>query len=251
MNKQLPIVNTFNPPLEIWSQRNMTEEEMQIFYQENAYFRYTINDKLLAKIDTSYKAAEYIAQVGADNRVENFIDTALSTSINYKLMKQMMPYKTPNELFNYQKKYPFYDDYQLNNDIHAINAILSKQQVLFHGGKWINDMQTKLVTIKPFSTTFSPLVALNEALHKGKAFDANGIDLFVVKVNNPQTPVFVYKNKGTLFGHEKEVLFASGAKLKLISKKLINQNFRVTKIFNGIQEKEKHVPLRILEVEIQ
>lgn len=251
MNKQLPIVNTFNPPLEIWSQRNMTQEEMKFFYQQNGYIQHTINDKLIAKIDTSYKAAEYIAEVGADNRMENFIDSALSTNKNYKIMKQMMPSETPKELFNYQKKYPLYNDYQLNKDINEINTILSDEQVLFHGGKWIDDMQIKLITTKPFSTTFSPLVALNEALHRGKAIDANGIDLFVVKVKNPQTPVFVYKNNGTLLEHEKEVLFATGAQLKLISQKLINQNFRVTKIFNGLQEQEKYVPLRILEVEIK
>ena len=236
MKKQLPLVDIFDPPLEIWSQRNMTREEMQNFYQQNGYFSDKINDKLLEKIDTPYKAAEYIARVGADNRVENFIDNALSKNKNYKMMKQMMPSKTPKELFNYQKKYPYYDDIQLNKDIYNINTVLSDGQCLFHGGKWINDIGNEFITRKPFSTTFSPLVALNEALHKGKAFDANGIDLFIVKAKNPTTPVFAYKNKGTLLGHEKEILFAKGAKLQLKSIKIINDKYRVIKIFDGLNE---------------
>jgi len=216
-----------------------------------SYIKTTTNDKLIATIDTYFKAAKYIAQFGADNRVEIFIDDFLARNKDYKTMKQMMPSKTTKALFDYQKNYPYYDNIQLNNDINLINTVLAEGQFLFHGGKWFDDTKTKMNTIKPFSTTFSPLVALNEILHKGKAYDANGIDLFVMKVKNPKTSVFVYKNKGTRLGHEKEVLFSSGAILELKSVQIIKTNFKVSKALKDSRIIEKDVVIRILEVDIQ
>ena len=98
-------------------------------------------------------------------------------------------------------------------------------------------------------TTLSPQIAVNEALHKGKAYDNNGIDLFVLKVKNPKTPVFVYNNEESDLGYEKEILFASGAKLTLKSKKIIGKE-RVYKVIES-EEVSKEVPVRLLEVEIE
>ena len=251
MQKQLPLVDTFNPSLEIWSERDMTEEESIAFFKENGYIWMKIKDKLITILDTPYKAIKYIAEFGADNKVEIFINDTLSKNKNYKLMKQMMPSKTPKVLFDYQKKYPNYNNILLSQEINKINIILAEGQYLFHGGKWFNDSVKILITTKPFSTTFSPLVALNEALDNGKAYDANGIDLFVVKVKKPQTSVFVYKNNGTFLGHEKEVLFNSGATIKLKSIVIIKTNFKVIKVFDRLNIKEKYVPIRILEIDIQ
>jgi len=85
---------------------------------------------------------------------------------------------------------------------------------------------------------------------KGKAYDNGVLDLFVIRVKNSKTPVFVYDNKDPDLGHEKEVLFASGAKLTLKSVHVIGDE-KVFKSTNGFQIESKKVPIRVLEIEIE
>lgn len=59
------------------------------------------------------------------------------------------------------------------------------------------------------------------------------IDLLVLKVVKPYTRVFSYKIKGTDKGHEKEVLFSSQTKLKLIKSETIRSNYGVYKVISG------------------
>ena len=247
----LPIVNPFLTPYEVWSYRNPTSEEMQVFYEQNGYFPSLIKEQLIETIDTPLKAALYISKVGADNGIDIHINSFLDKSSEYKLMRKLMPYRTPHELSNYQKKYPNYDQVALDNEIQAISAVLSVNQSLFHGGSWFNDKLSLIQTQRPLSTTFSPQVALRNAEHKGKAYDAGRIDLFVLKVKNPITPVFVFRNKGTNLGHENEILFMSGAKLYLKNRILVKDNYPVSKVMNGINIIKKEVPIYVLEIEIE
>jgi len=208
-----------------------------------------IKNKLIEKFDTPLKLAEFALKNIGDNRIDFFIDDVLEKSEEYKMMKKNMPSKTPKDLQDYQKSYPNYNKKGVDEEIKKVNACLADGQYIFHGGKWFDDEKNELVTTRPFSTTLSPQIAVNETLHKGKAYNNNGIDLFVLKVKNPKTPVFVYKNKGTKLGHEKEILFASGAKLTLKSIKTIREE-EVYKFINSIK-KSKKVPIRLLEVEIE
>ena len=139
-------------------------------------------DKLIEKLDTPLKLAEFALKHIGDNRIDCFIDDILEKSEEYKIMKKVMPSKTPKALQNYQKFYSNYNKEEVDKEIRKINAFLADGQYIFHGGKWFNDEKDELVTTRPFSTTLSPQIAVNEALHKGKAYDNNGIDLFVLEV---------------------------------------------------------------------
>jgi hypothetical protein len=93
-------------------------------------------------------------------------------------------------------------------------------------------------------------VALKNAEHRGKAYDSGEIQIFVCRVVNPVTKAFVFRHKGTCMGHEKEVLFKSGAKLVLRNKVLICSNYSVSKVVSGTHLPEKTVPAYVLEVDI-
>jgi len=248
--KKLPFVDLCPNALEIWSERDMTNEELIKFVEKYGKCQLKTKDKLIEKLDTPLKLAEFSLKHIGDNRIDRFIDDVLEKSKEYKIMKKNMPSKTPKALQDYQESYPNYNKKEVDKEIRKINALLADGQYIFHGGKWFDDKKNELVTTKPFSTTLSPQIAVNEALHNGKAYDNNGIDLFVLKVKNPKTPVFVYKNKETNLGYEKEILFASKARLTLKSKKII-ENKEVYKFTNSLQELYKEVPVRLLEVEIE
>ena len=250
----LPLVDIFSTPYEVWSRREATKDEMLKIFKEKGYFRSVVRDKLIEVIDTPLKAAKYIAKVGVDNELERFIDEMLDRSKAYKLMRQKMPSKTPKVLADYQKRYRKCDFREVDQAINSYGDLLAEGQYLFHGGLWPDHpdhMKIEFTTTRPLSTTFSPQVALLNAEFRGKAYDANRIDLFVLYVKNPKTKVFVFRRKGTMLGHEKEVLFASGATLVLKNRHLIRNDYTVTKVINGIHEvKKSEVPIYVLEVEI-
>lgn len=240
----LPLVNPFAVPYESWKTRMATQEEMIDACERTGQFIQFVNDELLAKIMTPFEAAKYIASVGADNGLGNHINLALDNDKNFACWRKTMPSKTPSELSYYQKKYPNYDFDRVNIEINMNGAILPEGQFLFHGGIWPN--VEDVVTDRPLSTTFCPQVALRNAEHKGKAYEENQIDLIVLRVQNPRSKAFVYRRKGTNLGHENEVLFATGAKLRLRSKTLIRSDYLVVKW----QHPDKHVPIYVLEVDI-
>ncbi len=246
----LPIVNPFQSFYEVWSYKQPTEEEMRIFYEKNDYYTPTIKDKLIEVIDTPLKAAHYISRIGADNGIDNHINDFLEKSLEYKTMRRSMPSKTPQELSNYQKKYPNFNQLTLDSEIKNIDAFLTENQCLFHGGSWFDDNFSIIKTQRPLSTTFSPQVALRNSEHKGKAYDSGRIDLFVLKVKEPKTPVFIFRNKGTRLGHENEVLLMSGANLHLKNRILIKKDYTVSKVENGVNIITKKVPIYVLEIEL-
>lgn len=103
------------------------------------------------------------------------------------------------------------------------------------------------------STTFCPQIALRNAEFNGKAYDENEINIFILKITNAQTKVFSFnfKQKGTNFSHEKEILFASKANIKIIQKTKIIENKKVSKYDKETcKNLEKTVPAYITEVEI-
>lgn len=237
----LPLVDTFFPPYEIWETRDPTLEEVRA----TGNFHLRTKVRLIASISSAYEAAMHIATVGADNGLGYFINNALDKSAAYKQWQQAMPSKTPAELSRYQKYYPNCNFAQVSAEIEAIGHLLSEGQCLFHAGLWPipgNFLQTD----RPLSTSFCPQVALRNADHKGKAYDAGRIDLFVLKVTNPKTKIFAYKRKGTNLGHENEVVFAAGAELSLRSAILVNNNYPAGK--HGFPD--KRISVRVLAIDI-
>ena len=237
---RLPIVNTFVPPYEKWETRHPTVEEMLA----GNNFHMSIKVRLEATVANAYEAAVHIGRVGADNGLGNFINAALDESSAYKQWRQAMPSKTPDALARYQKAYPNCDLAQVSAEINAIAQILSEGQCLFHAGLWPGD--ATLITDRPLSTSFCPQVALRNADHRSKAYDADRIDLFVLKTTNPKTNVFAYKRNGTNLGHENEVLFAAGANLKLLSTEVVNTNYPAEKPGFPV----KRISVRVLTIEI-
>lgn len=236
----LPLVNTFSPPYEKWETRHPTVEEMLAAND----LHMSVKVRLEATVANAYEAATHIGRVGADNGLGNFINAVLDDSPAHKQWRQAMPSKTPDALARYQKSYPKCDFAQVSMEINAIAQVLSEGQCLFHAGLWPDG--ATLITDRPLSTSFCPQVALRNADHQSKAYDAGRIDLFVLTATSPKTNIFAYKRNGTNLGHENEVLFAAGASLKLVSAEVVNTNYPAAKA--GFPE--KRISVRVLTIDI-
>ena len=240
----LPLVDPFIQPYEAWTTRTPSIEEMMEAQKRTGKVSLHMNDQLIARVTTGLEAANYIGSVGADNGLGNHINDALDNDSSYVVWRREMPSATPPGLKNYKSRYPAYDAVQVNSEINVHGAFLSPGQVLFHAGVWPGGLS--LVTDRPLSSSFCPQVALRNAEHRGKAYDANRIDLFVLRVAASATKAFAYKRKGLALGHENEVLFSAGASLSLISQTLIRHGHPVGKAHCA----EKRVPLYVLEIEL-
>ena len=117
-----------------------------------------------------------------------------------------MPSQIPKALRAYQHKNKQIATVLIDNDINQIGTVLSPGQKLYRGGGITSGVQGNVL-----STTFCPEVAINEAFYKGKAQKFGKIQIYVLEAVDPKTCVYVYKQTGTVLGHEREVLFASGA----------------------------------------
>lgn len=242
----LPLVNIFPNPYEAWTHRDATQEEMIDFLNKNGFLCGSVRDKLIDIITTPLEAAVYIAKKWDDNSLASFINDNLDNDTNFKLWRQSMPSKIPKALSQYQTNYPNCDFEKVNDEIIKNGLTLSEGQFLFHGGIWPDHDKNKFVTDRPLSTTFCPQVALRSAEWKGKAYDANRIDILVLHVHDAVSKVYVYRRRGTNLGHENEVLFATGAKLYLRSETLICNDYPVQK-WNCSSKK---IPVYVLEVDI-
>jgi len=238
----LPLVETFNPPYKIWKTREPTMSESRQHLQETGCVSApNVNVCLKEKIHNALEAANYIVRDNSDiDGLANHINSTLDKCLLYKNRRNYMPRKTPVPIRDYQNKYPLDDYTSVDYSIKEHGCILSDGQFLFHAGLWPYE------TIKPLSTTFCPQVALNNVLHKAKAFNNGRIDIFVLRVVNPKTKVFVFQRTGTRLGHENEVLFASGATLIIRAKKKIRDDFLVFNASGG----QKKIPVYVLEIDI-
>ncbi|MEF2974766.1 hypothetical protein V3473_27320 [Pseudomonas aeruginosa] len=236
----LPFVDTFVPPYQKWEMRRPSFEEMLSSGNPHMWIRV----RLEATVANAHDAATYMGRVGADNGLGDSINRALDNSVAYKHWRQAMPSKTPDALSRYQKSYPNCDFAQVSAEIEGIGQVLSEGQCLFHAGLWPGG--DRLTTDRPLSSSFCPQVALRNADHKGKGYDAGRIDLFVLRATNPRTNVFAYKRKGTNLGHENEVLFAAGANLTLTSSELVNVDYTAGKY--GLPNKQ--ISVRVLAIDI-
>ncbi|MDD5036602.1 MAG: hypothetical protein PHE55_17810 [Methylococcaceae bacterium] len=157
-----------------------------------------------------------------------------------------MPSKTPGALSKYKKEFPNYNPSEVDPEINNIGESLCEGQILFHGGIWPGNNSNHFKTQLPLSTSFCPQVALRNAEHRGKAYDANRIDLLVLRATSPITNVFSFRRAGTNLGHENEVLFASGASLTLRSRTLVRSDYSAAKY----SAPNKEIEIYVLEVDI-
>lgn len=141
--------------------------------------------------------------------VSKQIGENLDASHIMKVWRSYMPRVTPKVISIYQ-----HEDRKLaglNETICKVGAVMSDGQILFRGGSLEEGVQST-----PFSTSLNPVVALTSHLRKWRARDLGYIALYCLKVQDPKTPVFVYRQKGNCsLGHEREVLFGSGAEVHI------------------------------------
>jgi hypothetical protein len=240
----LPVVNVFQSPYQVWEKRQATAEEMHAYLRDHGSVNTQAHGRLLETISTPLMAASRMAKVGADNGMEGHIDSALSGSGEYASWGKAMPSKTPPEIARYQKEYPKCSMQKVNEEILIHGQPLCEGQFLFHGGLLFGGAE--YVTQRPLSTSLSPQVALRNAEHNGKAYDSGSIDLFVLRVVSPLTKAFVIRSKGTNLGHEKEVLFSAGAKLSLRNRTLIRSDYPAV----SWGKPDRNIPIHVVEVDI-
>ena len=248
-NSVFPLIDVFDPPFD-----NDAILDARYSNSPNPFFKDIAikqgeYDGLV--IQDHYEAAKYVSQIGVNsNRISNYIEDQLRAKFNRSTSN--MPSSTPQALKDYQQCYPSYSCGEVNTEINRIGCVLSEGQILFHGGYWGDLNAESLITNRPLSTSFCPQVAISNAVHKGKAYDSGRIDLFVLRVTNPRTNVFLFKQRGNVgMKHEKEVLFASGAKLTLRDHFCANPNYPVSRpTGNGYAGDVSRVPVYILEIEI-
>jgi hypothetical protein len=241
------IVDIFSSPYEVWLRRDPTREELTAYMKEHGVFLPFVNVKLLKVVDSALVAAEHMAEVSVDNELGFFIENALENSTALVELRSKMPPGMLPGLSAYQSDYPTYDSQLVDQEISRFGTVLAEGQFLFHGGHWPIG-QEQFVTDRPLSTTFCPQVALRNAEWNAKAYDAGWIDLIVLRVTAPQSKAYLYPSHGEL-KHEKEIVFATGARLRLLSRKKIADK---TAYKGGTYNKTitKTVPVYVLEAEI-
>lgn len=244
----LPLVNTFETPYELWEMRDQTLEEVM----QSGNFHKRVKVKLEAKLDNHVDAAKHMLVKVVDCQLEDFIKDYLNQSSSYKKMRSEMPSQTPKSLSDYQRKFQSGTFEQVSVDIDNFGKKLSDGQYLFHGGLWPINVGKSFVTERPFSTSFCPQIALRNAEWAGKSYDAGEVNLFVLRAANTQTKTFCFRLNGTDKGHEAEVLFAAGAKMTLRSKTLITSSGNAYKVCSQIVGRvlEKKIPFYLIEVDI-
>ncbi|HCG7383863.1 TPA: hypothetical protein NJ378_004723 [Vibrio parahaemolyticus] len=244
--KTMPLVNVFQTPYEVWDIRRPTHEEML------AGKTGLQKTRLIAKISNHFEAAKYELLNRGCTRLDQHIEDVLNSSIEYKGMRELMPSQTDQTLSDFQNKFQSIHFENVSNIVQRDGKKLVSGQILYHGGFFDRNLNEEVITTRPLSTSFSPHMACQNAEWRGKAYDSGELHLMMFRVVNPQTKAFCFKIKGTNKGHEKEVLFASGAKLVLRKKTLIKNDGTAYKACDQYAGNvlKKSIPFYLLEIDI-
>lgn len=241
----LPLVDPFAAgPYQLWSMRRKTQEELAADYAATGRIMLDTRDQLLEEVRSPLEAARYMAREGADMALGHFINDALSKSAAHAAWRDAMPPRTPPAIAKYQREFPYYDAAAVDAAIAAFGVHLPVDQILFHGGLWMGGASNTFTTTLPLSTTLCPQVALREADHLGKAYNAGQIHLLVLRIAQPSTKAFVFRRNGTSLGHENEVLFASGLRLHRGRQVCVRNDYLV----KNLELRERRIPLRLVDV---
>lgn len=241
------IVDPFSPPIEIWRDRWPTPEERLAHLQKNGSVSLKVRDTLACTLSNPVDAVARLLDGSVEREpLSSQIENRLQSNAAFRKWRAEMPSRTPAELARYQRMFRTHDRHQVDLAVRSTGFRLPVGQVLFHGGVWPDPKQRAFVTDRPLSTTLQPTVALNNALHNGKAFDRNVLELFVVTVCSEHVPAFVFRTRGANLAHEHEVLLPSGIRLELKGELYLRDDFEVHKY----QHEARKVPARVLEVSV-
>ena len=233
----LPLIDPFEPPFEVWQTRSPTDEEVLA-----AGSIAPIHVQLFATVEDALSAANYVAKGVLDGGFESHISDVLQASGDLKQWRKAMPSRTPKPLSVFQRQYGRHDIQAVCQELQLHGQTLSPGQCLFHGGLWWGNGPTSA----PLSTSFSPQVAFKNAEWKGKAYDAGRIDLMVLRISSPNVKAFAFKHRGTRNGHEKEVLLRPGLTLTCTSSVLTRQDCPATKPGHA----DKQVDVYVMEIDV-
>lgn len=215
-------VNVFESPYEKWAEEiaGDTEIEKSISAGVPLSDAFYTKGPLLARVQNYREAASYALLNPADIALDNHVFDALKSNASFDDLLRSMPSRTPMALNEYSNRYPPTDLAAVDEAISTHGICLAEGQELFHGGYWDINLDELFVTDRPLSTTFSPLVALRNAEYRGKAYSSPELHLLVLRVTNARTPAFVFNRRGKQ-KIEKEIVFRSGAQIRLVSKEPI------------------------------
>lgn len=202
------------------------------------------------KLSTPYQAAVHAAKTfGGDQGLSFHIDEALEKNSSWL---SFMPKILPDVLDMYQCHSSFCNLNQVSETIKLNGCTVTPGQFLFHGGKWpVGYLPGAMFeTIRPFSTTLCPNIAMGVPQYHGRAYHNNAIDLFVLRVCQPRTKAFFFNNEDPDSGHEKELVFSRGVKLTLVSCKEITKIPVSDFVIGSLVQDTKDVPVRVLEVDL-
>ena len=228
--------------LDITRIRNATLEEVEAKRKKSSNISATdfIVNEIIGKISNNDELA--ISILKDREKVQHEIENALKKNKAYKEAKSP---KTPESLRKYQQHNDKTNMKQINDDIKEFGGTLSTGQVLFHGGLTNAKVGDTIDDKQTLSTSLCPHVAISNALHKGKAFDENELNLNLVIIEDDDINAFVYNGK-TKFAHEKEVLLESNLSLLVDNKIKVNE----MEVTNGKGDFKK-VPVYLTKVKVK
>lgn len=250
MINSLPLVDVFTSPLEVWDMRRPTMKE--ITSGAVSSFHTLIKDRLVARINDPYDAANYTLLNQSCTRLDKLMEHELNNSAAYKQMRSLMPSQTPRVLSDFQNKFQSSQFGDVSDAINAVGKTIADGQILFHGGYWPYSVGQTVVSERPLSTSFSPHIACQNAIWAGKAYDAGELHLMILRVVKPRANAFCFRMRGTSKGHEKEVLFSAGARITLRNKILVKDDGEAYKAscVHAVSVLQKPISYYILEMDV-
>lgn len=235
-------IDLFKNKIKITEHRSATEEEIQDKIK-NGTFNCITDMHIKETIGEISNSKELATKILKDNiNVENEINEILDENKNYKNAKSS---KTPKSILKYQKTNDNKDTEKINEDIHEYGIKLSKGQELFHGGLPGKEVGEIIKSTSVFSISLNPYVARQNALHNGKAFNDEELNINCIKVEDEITKAFFFNNR-TNHGHEREVLIEKDIEMEVISKTKVGE----MEVTNGKFE-IKTIPVYVSELKIR
>ena len=208
----LPNIDLFKHSYDVPIYRDATDEELKKNPELILQHYGKIQCGVQRTLSTSKDVVKYIVEENGDNAYENCLDDLFMSFPEYKKWESAFDLSPDSELYIYQNERT--SDYdKLDEEIRKYNFYLNDGQRVFRGA--FGDIHQKNYSFStPISTTLYSVVAYNEII-RNITKDEDRI-IFDLVVDKSKTNVFYYGSKTGSHSNEKEVLFASGARIQVI-----------------------------------
>lgn len=208
----LPKIDLFKHSYNVPIYRDATDEELMkdsnLIFQNCGKIQCGVEKTLY----TSKDVVKHIVDKNGDNEYKNCLDDLLMRFPENKKWESAFKLNSNSELSIYQNGRT--SNYaKLDKEIKEFNFFLDNGQRVFRGA-FGNVHQKHYSFSTPISTTLYSVVAYSEII-RNVSKDEDRI-IFDLIANNSTTNVFYYGSNTGAHSNEKEVLFASGAKIQII-----------------------------------